>query len=185
MDDKEIIELFWARNEDAIAQSDIKYGKSLKTLSNNILQNHNDCEECVNDTYVKAWETIPPKKPYSLFAYLGKIVRNISIDLWRKNSAQKRNYNLTVMLSELSECIPETQTTEEKAEERVLSGVINSWLVSLSEDDRFLFTGRYWFGEDVKSLSKKLKLSPNATSARLFKLRKRLQSELEKEGISL
>ena len=185
MDDKNIIELFYNRDEAAISHCEIKYGQSLKNLSFNILSNLSDSEECVNDTYIKAWNSIPPQKPCSLFAYLGKIVRNISINLWRKNNAQKRNIGLTIMLSELSDCIPSNETTEEKADARALSEIINSWLNSLSEENRTLFMGRYWLGKDMEFLSNYLNITENSASVKLFRLRKNLKEVLQKEGVAL
>ena len=185
MNDIEIIGLFFNRNESAISECNNKYGHSLKRLSFNILRNFEDCEECLNDTYIKAWESIPPQKPSSLFAYLGRIIRNISINLYNKNRAKKRDSGITTLLSELSDCVPDNSSTEEEFNSNFLNEVIDKWLLSLSEDDRKLFVGRYWFGEDLKTLAKKLNITSNYASVKIFNLRKSLKATLEKEDIYL
>ena len=185
MDDNKIIELYWARDEQAVSESKLKYDNALIGISYNILSNHEDSEECVSDTYIRAWETIPPNKPFSLFAYLGRITRNISINLWHKKNAIKRNAGGDLLLSELSECIPHSETTENIAEANELSRMISDWLYSLPADDRKLFIRRYWYGDSVDSLSKELSQSRSVVSGRLFRMRSKLRKVLEKEGISL
>ena len=139
MEDNKIIDLFWARDEQAIAESRSKYGVALNRISYNILANQEDSEECVSDTYMNAWNTIPPQKPFSLFAYLGRIARNISINLWHKKHTQKRNNSADLMLSELGECIPHSETVENAIESKELSRIISEWLYSLPKNDRVLF----------------------------------------------
>ncbi|MBQ7094507.1 MAG: sigma-70 family RNA polymerase sigma factor [Clostridia bacterium] len=185
MEDDKIIELYWSRDELAISECKAKYDSSLIRISYNILSNHEDSEECVSDTHIKVWNAIPPDKPCSLFAYLGRITRNISINLWHKRNAQKRRSAGDILLSELSECIPHTETTENAAESNELSRIISDWLYTLPVDDRILFVRRYWYGDSVEYLAQNLSQTRSAVSGRLFRMRKKLRTLLEKEGISI
>ena len=185
MDDKQLIDLYWARSESAIDETDKKYGKFCHRIAFNILANLQDSEECVSDTHIKVWNAIPPDKPCSLFAYLGRITRNISINLWHKRNAQKRRSAGDILLSELSECIPHTETTENTAESNELSRIISDWLYTLPVDDRILFVRRYWYGDSVEYLAQNLSQTRSAVSGRLFRMRKKLRTLLEKEGISI
>ncbi|NLI61112.1 MAG: sigma-70 family RNA polymerase sigma factor [Clostridiales bacterium] len=185
MDDLQIIELYNARTETAIEKTSIKYGPMLHGIAFNILSNHWDSEEIVNDTYSKAWNTIPPKQPEFLGAYLGRITRNLSINRWHKQRAQKRYKGADLLLSELQDCIPHSDTIETEMQTKELVEVINSWLKKLSQDDRILFLRRYWFGDTVKQLAKKATTSPNKMAGRLYRLRQSLKKALEMEGISL
>lgn len=131
MDDLEIIELYWGRNEDAITETESKYGRLLYRISFNILSNNEDSKECVNDTYIRTWKSIPPERSRSLTAYLGRIIRNISIDCLRKNRAQKRYSGGDILLSELEDCIPSKNKVWTEIENKVLSGLISNWLNTL------------------------------------------------------
>lgn len=184
MEDAQIIGLYWSRNEAAISESSAKYGHMLKRISFNILLSHEDSEECVNDTYGKAWDTMPPHKPDSLAAYLGRITRNISINRWHKNHAKKRG-GADVLLSELSDCIPSPKSIEAEIEVSALAEVISKWLYSLPQDDRVLFMRRYWFGDSLSSLAAECSTTPNKLAGRIYRLRKKLRSAFEKEEISL
>lgn len=136
MEDSAIIELYWARDEGAIAQTDLKYGTFCRKLAFNVLSSNEDSEECVNDTWHRAWDTMPPQRPDSLRAYLGRIVRNLSISRLRQRTAQKRGGGLEIMLSELGDCLPAPQSVERETEAKELAGVISAWLRGLSDDDR-------------------------------------------------
>lgn len=184
MEDIQIIELYWSRNQSAISESSAKYGQMLQYISRGILSNHEDSEECVNDTYGKAWETMPPQKPNSLAAYLGRITRNISINRWHENHAKKRG-GANILLSELSECIPSSHSVEAEIEASDLTAVITRWLYSLSQDERVLFIRRYWFSESLGSLAEECLTTPNKLAGRMYRLREKLKSTLEKEGVSL
>ena len=151
MEDTAIIELYWARNEDALTQTDKKYGPMCRSLAFNILSDRQDSEECVNDTWHRAWDTMPPQRPDSLRAYLGRIVRNLSISRLRKRTAQKRGGGLDVMLSELEDCLPAASGVEDKLESRELAAAISRWLRTLSPDDRVLFVPRTNSGERTKA----------------------------------
>lgn len=184
MEDNEIIGLFWKRDQSAISESNIKYGKMLKCISFNVVQNHEDSNECVNDTYMKVWDSIPPQKPNSLVAYLGRITRNISINRWYESHAQKRG-GTNMIITELSDCIPSYNSVEKEMEASELSTVISKWLYSIDKDDRVLFLRRYWFGESLKSLAKECATTPNRLAGRMYRLREKLKLALEKEGIYL
>ncbi len=185
MEDEMIVNLYWKRDETAIKESSIKYGNMLKSISYNILFNIEDSEECVNDTYNKAWEAIPPQKPVNLGAYLGRITRNISINRWHKNKAKKRDEGAKILLSELSDCILSLDNPEKEIEEKIIAEVISKWLYTLSEDDRKLFVKRYWYCENMSSLAMEFSVAPNKLSSKLFRLRKNLRNVFEKEGIYL
>lgn len=185
MEDLQIIELYNARLETAISETDTKYGRMLRSIALNILSNHWDSEEIVNDTYDKAWNVIPPEKPKFLGAYLGRITRNLSINRWHRQRAKKRYDGTELLLSELGDCIPTPQTVEAVTEANDLVQIINSWLGTLSTDNRVLFLRRYWFGDAVSSLAKECGTSANKMAGRLYRLWKSLKKALEMEGVSL
>lgn len=183
MEDTEIIGLFWSRKESAIQATTNKYGRLLHSIAYHILANHEDSEECVNDTCFKVWQTIPPQKPVSLTAYLGRIVRNLSINRWQEKHAQKRFGGTEILLSELGECIPSNETVEQETDAHELAEFISEWLTVQSQDNRILFLRRYWFGDSVKALSLQTGTAANKLAGRLFRLRQDLKSAMEKEGI--
>ena len=184
MEDAKIIELYNARNELAVAETERKFGKMLFSIAMNVLSNREDSEETVNDTYGKAWNTIPPEKPVFLGAWLGKITRNLSISRWRKNKAQKRS-GIEIMLSELEECIPSPVDAETESENGEITAAINRWLGTLEKGERVYFVRRYWYGDSISELAEKLKIPPKKLSSKMFRLRKSLKDFLEKEGIAL
>ena len=185
MEDSAIIELYWSRDQYAITASDEKYSALCRSLSQNILYNREDAEECVNDTWHRAWNTMPPQRPGSLRAYLAKIVRNLSIDRWRARKAQKRGEGLEVLLSELEDCVPASPSAEAETEARLVSDCIDRWLDTLSQTDRVAFVRRYWYGQRVDELAAQLGSTPKQMAQRLFRLRGSLRRALEKEGIIL
>ena len=180
MTDDEIIKLYFARDEAALTETDISYGKFCRRIALNILNIVEDAEECVSDTYLKAWNNIPPTIPDSLRAFLGRITRNLALSLYRKNHAEKRGTPLS--LSELGECIPEPAQSG-GFDERHLLQTINDWLRSLPDEDRALFVRRYFSGDDLKRLAKLVGITENAMAQRMLKLRKKLKEKLESEGI--
>lgn len=182
MEDAKIIELYNARNEFAVTETERKFGKMLYSIAMNVLSNAEDSEETVNDTYGKAWESIPPENPQYFGAWLGRITRNLSINRWRSNKAQKRS-GVKTMLSELEECIPSKENVELESENGEITATINSWLKSLDKNDRIIFVRRYWYGDSVTEISLKSKIPPKKLSSKLFRLRKKLKDSLEKEGI--
>ena len=185
MEDSQIIDLYWRREEAAITETQRKYGAFCYSIAKNILSIHEDAEECVNDTYHRAWDSIPPQRPVKLRAWLGRVVRNLALNLWNKNHAQKRYAGMTGLLSELEDCVPSPQTIEREIEEKELSGFLNTWLLSLSREDRVLFVRRYWNGVALRDLATERKLDPAKLAQRMYRLRGSLKRALEKEGIAL
>ena len=181
MNDHDIVELYWARDERAIAESQLKYGKYCHSISANILSNESDAEECVNDTWVAAWRSIPPKKPSDLRTYLGKLTRNVSINRLKANRRAKRNPDLVIALEELSECIP---LPEDTTDERLCT-YLNEFLEITPALDRQLFMGRYWYGRTVREMAPRYGLTPNAVSQRLKRTRLALKSYLEERGYTV
>ncbi len=178
--DREIIELYFARDERAIAETERQYGRACLRISVGILSNYPDAEECVNDTYLKAWDTIPPTRPQSLGAYVCRIVRNLSIDRLRASRAGKRSRELTVSLSELEECIP---VREDAAGE--LCDVLSEFLRGIDERDRALFLGRYWYAIPVKALAAEWDMTPTAVSLRLGRTREKLKQYVTERGYTV
>ena len=185
MEDSKIIELYWKRDETAITETAKKHGAFCHSIAMNLLHVKEDAEECLNDTYHTAWNSIPPQKPDKLRAWLGKVVRNLSLALWNKNHRQKRYNGVTELLDELEECIPSSETVEGTIETKELSAVIDRWLMGLSREDRALFVRRYWNGTSLSELASFWGISPNKLAQKMFRLRASLKSALEKEGISL
>lgn len=185
MEDNDIISLYWNRNQLAISETAGKYGVFLTGISMNILIDRCDAEECVNDTYHKAWTTIPPVRPVSLAAYLGKLVRNISISLYRAKHAAKRYDGADLLISELEECLPDKTDVESHIEMKFLTETINKWLYTLKEADRALFIRRYWNGDSIDSIAEQWEVRTNKLSVRLCRMRKDLKEYLEKEGIAV
>ena len=185
MDDKKIIELYWLRNEKAVDETRTKYGSFINHMAFNILRVTEDAEECENDTYLKLWNAIPPDRPEYFRAYIGKVVRNLAISLYRKNTAAKRSSGVYVLLSELEECLPSSDDVESEIDAKYLSSVISDWLRSLSEENRIIFIKRYWYGESVKDIAAQSDFSPKELSSLLFALRKKLKKELSEKGVTV
>lgn len=182
MDDAAIVELYWARNEDAIVQTQQKYGPYCRAIARNILSSPEDAEECVSDTWYNAWNAMPPQRPDSLSAFLGRIVRNLSISRWRREKAQKRYAGLEAQLSELEDCLPAPAGVEEAVEGKELTALLERWLEGLEQEERVLFLRRYWYGVPVKDLAKVRGMGANQMAKRLLRLRKDLKGFLEREG---
>ena len=185
MTDEAIIGLYFDRDQQAIAESDTKYGAFCRYLALNILQNREDAEECVNDTWLAAWNRIPPSRPERLKAFFGRITRDLSIDRWRHNRAQKRCNGTDLLLSELEDCVPSTHNVEAALELRELTEAIDHWLGALKPEERVAFVRRYWYGEPVKDLADHFAVFPNQMAQRLRRLRLRLRQALEAKGVTL
>ena len=185
MEDANIVALYWQRDQGAITASDEKYGTLCHSLSFNILQTHEDAEECVNDTWHRAWDTMPPQKPNSLRAYFCRIVRNLSIDRWRARYSQKRGEGMETLVLELEDCVPAVQSAEAEFEAKETAAAIDRWLDTLSREDRMAFVRRYWYGERVDALAGQCGCTPKQMAGRLFRLRNGLRRALEREGVSL
>ena len=177
MNDQDIIALYFARNEQAIAETDKSYGKVCMQVSMNILKSRSDAEECVNDTYLHTWNAIPPTKPTSLCAFVCRIARNLSLNRLRDLRREKRNSELTVSLEELEACIP--AAVEDAGE---LAGLLNGFLAELAETDRILFVGRYWYSYAIDGLAAQMGLTKKAVYMRLHKTRERLKAYLTERG---
>ena len=177
MNDQDIIDLYFARNEQAIAETDKSYGKVCMQVSMNILDSRPDAEECVNDTYLKTWNSIPPTRPGSLCAFVCRIARNLSLNRLRDLRREKRNSVLTVSLEELEACIP---ASAEDAE--LLSDLLNGFLESLDETNRVLFMGRYWYSYAIDDLAAQMGLTDKAVYMRLHKTREKLRAYLAERG---
>ena len=182
MEDTQIIDLYFARDERAIAETDGKYGGFCRTLARNILTLRQDAEEVVNDTYLRAWNAMPPERPARLKSWLGRIVRNLSLDRWRHDHASKRYAGLDVLLSELDDCVPGGSDPDRLAEADEMAECISRWLRALPEDDRGLFLRRYWYGDSVKELAARAGTTAPRMTNRLYRLRQRLREELEQGG---
>lgn len=186
MEDKQILDLYWMRSENAISETANKYGRYCHYIAFNILHNDEDSEECTNDTYLKAWETIPPNRPDKLSAFLGKITRNLALDKYRLYNTKKRGEGqISFVLDELQECIPTANNTERIVDDLMLTQVLNQFLASLSETKRKIFMRRYWYLSTVKEISQDFNISESKVKMSLLRSRKKLKILLEKEGIAI
>ena len=183
VEDEKIVELYWARSEDAIKQTDIKYGSYCRRIAMNILSSELDAEECVNDAYLRAWEAIPPHRPERLSAFLGKITRNISLNRYARDHAQRRVPTVEAVYEELSELIPDT--AESIDDERELAEAINHFLASLPQKSRIIFIQRYWYLCSVKEIAKNRGLTESNVKVILMRTRKMFKEYLTKEGITV
>ena len=181
MEDRQIVHMLRQRLEQAIDALAQKYGSRLQRTALNILEDPQDAEEAVNDTYLAVWNTVPPKSPDPLAGYVYKTGRNISMDKLKYNSAEKRDGRYDLSIDELAECIP-SAALDEQVEARELGLAINRFLAALSADDRALFLRRYWFGDPVKEIAKDLGMRQNTATVRLNRLRIKLRNALLKEG---
>ena len=178
--DAEIVSLYWDRNERAITETALNYGSYIYAISVQILESEPDAEECVNDTYLKAWNTIPPQKPFSLKDYLGRLVRHLSIDRYRALRRAKRNVNMTDALNELSVISPVTE-----ADNPALTEALDNFLGNLDPTDRALFLGRYWYFYEVSDLARTYGITTNSAYVKLHRMRERLRKHLTERGFKL
>mgnify|MGYP003296837212 FL=1 len=184
LNDKQIVALYFKRDEKAIEETALKYGQYCFSVAINITGNKSDAEECVNDTYLSAWNSIPPHNPSVLSTFLGKITRRISIDKWRKNSAEKRGSGQTVfVLDELSECIPDKNNVEHTIESKIISEIINSFIKDLPDKECRVFLCRYFYLDSVESIAERFGYSQSKVKSMLHRTRQKLRARLEKEGL--
>jgi len=184
MTDREIIGCYWNRSETAITATAEKYGNYCHTIAYNILHNHEDAEECVNDTYLLAWRSIPPERPIQLSAYLGKITRNLSLNRFKQYHAQKRGTGqVPLVLSELEDCIPAGSNVEQAMEEMFLVNSIERFLQGQSRDKRNIFIRRYFLLSPLEEIASSYGMSRSKIKSLLFRMRKNLKKHLEKDGI--
>ncbi len=185
MDDSKIIELFFERSEQAIVELSNKYGDACKKIALNILKNVHDAEECVNDAYLGAWNTIPPEKPSPLFAYICRIVRNLSIKRYHQNTAKKRNSYYDVALDELEDCLPDATTVEDEVNANELSALLDDFLDLLDKTNRIMFVRRYWFSDSVSDIASMFNMSKHNVTVRLARTREKLRQYLTKKGVQI
>jgi len=186
MEDSKIIDLYWERDTTAIDETAKKYSRYCHSISFNILHNEEDAEECVNDTYLNAWNAIPPKRPNCLATFLGKITRNLSLDKLKKYSAKKRRHGqMDIALSELDEVLPSTTYVEQALDEKELVKLLNEFLGGLPKQKRIMFVQRYWYLMPIKTIAEQLSMSESKVKSALFRMRNELKSHFEREGVAL
>ncbi len=179
-----IVGLYFQRDETAISVTGKKYGNYLKAISKNILGSESDAEECVNDTYLRAWNSIPPENPHNLGTYLGKIVRNLSLDKYRHNTAEKRGGGEgSAVLDELADCIPGKETVESEVCKKELTLAINGFLDTLPEEHCRMFVCRYWYAMPVCDIAKRFRKRESNVSVTLGRIRNKLRTYLSERGV--
>lgn len=183
MEDERIIQLFFERSESAIKELNQKYGAFCTKVARNILNNHQDAEECVNDAYLGAWNNIPPERPNPLRTYICRIVRNLATKKYYANRAKKRDSSYDVALEELENCIPTIGSVEELWNAKEVAHSIDDFLEHLDRENRILFVRRYWYGESVSDLARLFQISNHNVTVRLSRIREKLKVHLQKEGI--
>ena len=187
MKDTEILDLYFDRNEQAIAETQNKYGSYCFSIAIHVLHDQEDADECVNDTWMRAWNSIPPNRPDHLNIFLGTITRNLSFDRWKKKKALKRGSGeFETQIDELEECIPAGgASTEEAVEAAELQRMINDFLRSLPEKERNVFLRRHWYSEEYAEIAKRYGMNLNSVKTSLFRTRGKLKAYLEKQGITV
>ena len=184
MEDSKIIELLFARSEDGIRHLDDTYGRRLFVLADNIVKNDQDAEEAVSDTYLKAWNTIPPKKPLHLFGYLAKICRNFALKKLDWKAAAKRSAEVVSLTQEMETCIPD-ETRERELDSRELGRILDAFLRTLSDENQMVFLRRYWYVDTIAEIAVRYGISESAVQMRLNRTRSKLAAYLAKEGITV
>lgn len=186
MRDAEILDLYWARDEQAIEETQRSYGKYCHSIAYHILHDREDSDECVNDTWLRAWNAIPPGRPERLALFLGTITRNLSFDRWKRKKAKKRGGGeMELALDELMECVPSSHSTEEAVEAAELERLIDEFLHTLPERECSIFLRRYWYVEEYSEIARRFRMNLNTVKTSLFRTRIKLREYLEQEGIVL
>lgn len=180
-EDQKIVRLLFERAENAISELGTRFGRQIYRIACNILENPQDAEECTNDTYLALWNAIPPVSPDPLAPYVYRTGRNIALKRLHRDTAQKRDSRYDVSLEELNGCLP-GEDVEQTIDARELGRVIDRFLDSKTQESRYIFLRRYWFGDDVKEIAKELQMQENAVSVRLNRMRNSLKEYLKKEG---
>lgn len=184
--DTAIIDLYFARNEQAIAETQATYGKYCYQIAWNVLRDSEDSDECVNDTWFRAWNSIPPTRPARLSVYLGTITRNLSLDRWKSRKAARRNNGeIPVVLDEIAEVIPDKSSVEDEVEAARLEELINRFLHELPEKDCNVFLRRYWYLEEYGEIAKRYHMNLNTVKSSIHRTRGKLREYLEKEGVTI
>ncbi len=185
MDDSKIIDLFFERSEQAIVELSKKYGNTCHKIAVNILKNIPDAEECVNEAYLGAWNTIPPEKPSPLITYICRIVRNISIKRYHRNTAKKRNSFYDVALDELENCLPSETLIEDEINSSELASLFDDFLDSLDKTNRIMFVRRYWFSDSISDIAAMFKMKEHTVTVRLSRTREKLRLYLVQKGVTI
>lgn len=186
MEDEKIVQMYWNRDKNALTATSEKYGSYCLSIARNILGNHEDAEECVSDTYLHTWNSIPENRPEKLSTYLGRIVRNLSFNLYKKNRREKRGAGqISMVLEELAELIADPAGTEDTWNCKLLSEEINSFLSKLDAEKRMIFVCRYWYADSVKDIAERFNMTEGNVSVILNRLRKKLHNYLTERGFEL
>jgi len=186
MTDQDIVKLYWDRDESSIARSSDRYGQYCRSIALNILGSEQDAEECVNDTWIRAWDSIPPERPQSLMSFLGRLTRNRAIDMLRKRSAAKRGSDeVAAVLEEIQEFVPGNVSVEDTAESRELIGAVNRFLEGLPAKKRILFVRRVWYADPVDKIADRLGMSESGVSVALSRIRGKLRDYLMEKGYEI
>lgn len=184
MEDRQIIDLYWQRSERAISETAVKYGHYLQSIAYNILNQREDAEESVSDTYLAAWNRLPPQRPAILSAFLGKITRYISISRWRRRGAQKRGGGeMPLALEELEACVSDPLDVETAYQRKETAAAVNRFLDTLADEERNIFLRRYWFLDPTVQIAERYGISQSKVSTTLHRTRKKLRTALEQEGL--
>ncbi|MBE6956996.1 MAG: sigma-70 family RNA polymerase sigma factor [Ruminococcaceae bacterium] len=186
MEDNQIIDLYWARSQQAIEESEAKYGTYCRSVAWNILSRPEDAEECVNDTWLRAWNAMPPQRPTVLRAFFGALTRNLSLDRWRRERAEKRGGGtVELALEELEDCLAAREQVERTVEAQETARLISDFLRGQTRQDRQLFLRRYWYLDDIRTLCRRFGMGESQVKSRLHRMRKKLKQELEQEGVAV
>lgn len=183
MEDQAIIGLYVQRSQQAIAETRQKYGRYCRAIARNVLADRSDVEECENDTYLAAWNAIPPHQPRRLAVFLGRITRNLALDRYGYHTARKRNRRLEVILTELEECLAAPGTVEAAFEAEETAKSISQFLYGCEEQARRLFVRRYWYSDSIADLADRFELSESKVKSMLFRTRRKLKAHLTQEGV--
>ena len=185
MEDQQIVDLYFSRSESAITETDRKYGRYCHSIAYNILEDHEDAKEIVNDTYLKAWNTIPPNRPDPLKPYVGMISRHLSLDRYEEYHTQKRGRRVPLVLEELAECIPDNDSREDIGESVALKDALAKFIRSLPDKTQRIFLRRYWYASSVAEIAEEYGMRENSVNVLLHRTRKKLKDHLQKEGFDL
>lgn len=185
MEDNSIIQLYWERSEQAISETDSKYGRLCRYVAMNILKNREDGEECVNDTYLGLWNAMPPQRPSRFSVFVSRVTRNLALKKYEYLSAAKRNPEAVCSLSELEECVSGQDAVENELENRRIEQAISDFLWQQDEEKRVIFLRRYWYFESIDDICRHSGYSRSKVTSMLHQTRKRLRTYLEKEGIEV
>lgn len=185
MDDKEIIDLYWARDEEAIKKTSSKYGRLCTYIANNILSSHEDSEECVNDTYLAVWNAIPSQRPNRFSVFVSRIARNLALKKYEYITAEKRNPSAATSIEELGDCVSGTDNIEIEMEKKHIENTINHFLRKQSDEKRNVFIRRYWYFDSIETICGRTGFSQSKVKSMLYEMRQKLRKYLESEGIEV